>query len=151
NAIETYLELDTNEALKYKDRVQRSPRKKEVLEMEMTWADRLRETGRREGVAIGRQEGVAIGRQEGAEAGLETCQRLLLRLIGRRFGPPSSAVEARVRRLHDLDEIETLSAKVMDAKTLAELGLDAEDAGDPGDAGADDARRDLPLDPRRDR
>ncbi|MEO1366020.1 MAG: hypothetical protein AAFX50_02500, partial [Acidobacteriota bacterium] len=54
NAIETYLELDTHEALKYKDRIQRSPRKKEVLKMEMTWADRLRETGRREGVAIGR-------------------------------------------------------------------------------------------------
>ncbi|MEM1177441.1 MAG: DUF4351 domain-containing protein [Acidobacteriota bacterium] len=119
NAVETYLQLLPEDQLKYDRRVNESPKGTEVLRMEMTWAEKLHQKGHREGVALGRREGVALGHREGVESG----RRMLLRLMASRFGTPSDPLKARIRSLSDLEEIERLSERVLEAETLAELGL----------------------------
>ncbi|MEO1083344.1 MAG: hypothetical protein AAFY88_03805, partial [Acidobacteriota bacterium] len=142
---------DPDQQIKYTRRVEQSPKREEVLEMEMTWADRLRETGRlegleagrqegvalgrqegvalgrQEGVALGRQEGVALGRQEGVESGrregVTVARRLLLELVASRFGSAASRISRRFETLDDLAEIAEWSEKVLRARSLSDLGL----------------------------
>ncbi|MEM8995542.1 MAG: hypothetical protein AAGF23_12225, partial [Acidobacteriota bacterium] len=129
--VETYLELDTDQQLKYTRRVDQSPKREEVLEMEMTWADRLRETGRlegleagrQEGVALGRQEGVALGREKGRREGVAVARRLLLELVTSRFGSAASGIADRFEALDDLAEIAGWSEKVLRARSLSELDV----------------------------
>ncbi|MEO1368526.1 MAG: hypothetical protein AAFX50_15235 [Acidobacteriota bacterium] len=112
NAVETYLELEADERLKYQRRVEESPKREEVLTMEMTWADRLKENGRREGVVVGRREGVAVAR------------RLLLELTSSRFGTTPPALRARFEALTELGDIAAWSEKVAAARTPADLDVD---------------------------
>ncbi|MEM1176900.1 MAG: hypothetical protein AAGM22_01030 [Acidobacteriota bacterium] len=142
NTVETYLELDETEELKYQRRVEASPKREEVREMETTWADRLRheglEAGRREGVAAGRREGVAAGRREGVAVGrregvalgrregVAVAHRLLMELAVSRFGDLTPSVKARFEALGDLAEIAAWSERILKADSLAELGLDSE-------------------------
>ncbi|MEM1177800.1 MAG: hypothetical protein AAGM22_05620 [Acidobacteriota bacterium] len=87
--------------------------------METTWADRLRETGRLEGLETGRLEGTEAGRQEG----VAVARRLLLELMTSRFGSLPAAVEQRFAALDDLAEISAWSDRVLRAGSLTELGL----------------------------
>jgi hypothetical protein len=85
----------------------------EVATMEMTWADRLR------------QEGFEVGIREGIEEGKEVGKRdLLLDLLERRFGPLSQATVKRVRSLTSSEELSRLAARVLDAPSLQDLGLE---------------------------
>lgn len=117
NAVETYLRLTENQQVKYNHRVSKSSKREEVVRMEMTWADRLHQRGRREGVEKGRLEGAEMGRRE-------MGQRLLLRLVTKRFGEPSSTLKRRIAELGDLEELESLSERVFFTESLADLGLD---------------------------
>ena len=54
-----------------------------------TFIDRYIEQGRKEGI----EQGIARGRQEGWQAGEAA---MLLRLIDRKFGPPSEPVRERI-------------------------------------------------------
>lgn len=119
NAVETYLELDKKQHLQYTRRVEQSSKREEVQDMETTWADRLRETGRLEGLETGRLEGTEAGRQEG----VAVARRLLLELMTSRFGPLPAAVEQRFAALDDLAEISAWSDRVLRAGSLTELGL----------------------------
>ena len=75
----------------------------------MSTAERLRREGRAEGLAAGKAEGIAEGR-------IET----LLRLIAKRFGPPTSAAVDRIRSATTAD-LDRWTERFLDAKSLAEL------------------------------
>lgn len=62
-----------------------------------TFIDRYIEQGRQQGWQTGRQEGWQEGREEGWQEGRqEGGASVLLRLIERKFGPPSESVRARI-------------------------------------------------------
>ena len=66
------------------------------------------EEGRAEGEARGRVEGEARGR-------LEEARRLLRQLGERRFGPPDPAVIAALASLTDLERVERVTLRLLDA------------------------------------
>ena len=72
----------------------------EVATLETTWADRIRE------------EGIEKGKRD-----------LLLDLLEQRFGPLPQATVRRVRALTSSEEVSRLAAGVLDAPSLADLGL----------------------------
>jgi hypothetical protein len=72
------------------------------------------EEGRAEGEARGRAEGEARGRADEA--------RLLLRQLGeRRFGPANAEAVAALDRLENLDRLERLSLRVLEATSWDDL------------------------------
>ena len=81
----------------------------EVKETMASTADQLREQGRREGEARGLREG---------------SRKTLRVLLGRRFGPLSPEVEARLANASDR-ELEQWTLRILDARTLAEVLGDA--------------------------
>ncbi|MEM1179019.1 MAG: hypothetical protein AAGM22_11790 [Acidobacteriota bacterium] len=115
NAVETYLNLNENERIKYEQRVRQSPKSKEVAAMETTWADRLHEKGRR--------EGAEEGRREGERQGLEVALRLLRQLAISRFGELPNDLARHLETLDDLGEISALSERVLRAGGPEDLGL----------------------------
>jgi hypothetical protein len=63
-------------------------------------------------------------REEGIEFGEERAQRRLVqRQLTRKFGPLSSAVQARLDAL-TMPQLDVLAEELLDAKSLAELGLE---------------------------
>lgn len=100
-AIETYLELNQEQAMKYAERVARSQRQVEMQKMELTWAGKLHSKGRKEGLELGRRQGVELGRREG----LETSRRMLGMILSQRFGEQGSSL---IERLGSIDEPATL-------------------------------------------
>ena len=134
NGVETYLQLTGRAAEEYAAlRVdQENP---EVEAMEMTWAERMaadyQAKFREEGVLLGLQQGIEKGIEQGIEKGREqglgqATQRLrntLLRLLGQRFGKIPPAVRARVEAIDSLDELGGLTDRILEVKSLDELGL----------------------------
>jgi len=78
----------------------------------LTNADRAARQGFERGVAQGRRQGIEQGRRE-----------LLLALLGRRFGPLPEATLRRLQELRSPEEIEGLAERVLDARSLEDLGL----------------------------
>jgi predicted transposase YdaD len=60
----------------------------------------------------GRAEGEARGRAEGR---LEEARRLLRQLGERQFGPPDSAVGARIERLTEVEQVERATFRLLEA------------------------------------
>jgi uncharacterized protein DUF4351 len=71
----------------------------------------------REGVL---RQGRREGRQEGR---VEEVQRILLRLLERRFGPLPRSVRGEVKRISSLAELERLTERVLEVATLQEMRL----------------------------
>jgi uncharacterized protein DUF4351 len=67
-----------------------------------------------------REEGLQVGRKTGQVEGM---QRLLLRLLGQRFGTLPSGVKKRVRAITSLSRLEELALRVLSTGSLAEIGL----------------------------
>ncbi|MFI5455906.1 MAG: Rpn family recombination-promoting nuclease/putative transposase [Isosphaerales bacterium] len=62
------------------------------------------------------------GRAEGkAEGKAEEARRILLRLGRKQFGPPKAAIKAKIEAITDLDRLEQLTVRILDAKNWAEL------------------------------
>jgi predicted transposase YdaD len=78
--------------------------------MDMTWAGKLKAEGRTEGRQKGRTEGM---------------QHLLLRQAQRRFGPLPEEMQKRLLAVEDTDELNRLSDRLLEARSLQELGLTA--------------------------
>jgi len=108
-AIETYLELNEEQEMKYAERVAQSTHKTEMQSMELTWAGRLHESG----VELGRRE----GRREGVQAG----RRMLRLILSQRFGDAAQPLVDRVERVDDLARIEAISREVLGGASLAEI------------------------------
>jgi hypothetical protein len=61
-------------------------------------------------------EGVEQGMQEG-------MRKVLRRLLAQRFGPLSPSIASRLEAIHSAEELEGLAERVIQARSLAELGL----------------------------
>jgi predicted transposase YdaD len=60
----------------------------------------------------GRQEGLLMGRQEGR---LEEGRQILLRQGTKKFGKPDVATVAALEAIHDVDRLEALGLRILDA------------------------------------
>ncbi len=115
NCVETYLQLTGRAAEQYAIlyAAQANP---EVEVMRMTWADRME--------VEYRQKGLAQGLEQGLEQGIEKGTRqTLLRLLGKRFGEVSPAVRERVEAIGTLDELGGLIDRILEVRSIEELGL----------------------------
>lgn len=120
-AIETYLALNEEQEMKYAERVSESAYRVEMKEMELTWAGKLHERGvlegRKEGVELGRKQGVELGRKQGIELG----RRLLVSLLGQRFGALPKSLIRLIDGLEDPAAIEAASQQALRAASLEEV------------------------------
>ncbi len=107
NCVETYLQLAGRDAKEYAA-LRLAERNPEVEAMEMTWADRM--------VAEYRQKVLAEGLEQGV-------RNTLLRLLGRRFGTVPPAVRAQVEAIDSLEELGGLTDRILEVKSIEELGL----------------------------
>ena len=93
------------------------------------------EQGFEQGIERGIEKGIERGIQRGIEEGVEqgrvqalgqAAQRLrgtFLRLLGQRFGKIPKAVRARVEGIDSLEELSGLTDRILEVKSLEELGL----------------------------
>jgi len=103
NAVETYLQLAGRQAEVYAA-LRHAEENPEVEAMETTWAERMAADYQKKF----REEGV---------------RSTLLRQIGKRFGEVPPAVRARVEAIDSLDELGDLTDRILEVKSLDELGL----------------------------
>lgn len=108
NCIESYLDLTPEETAELEALRSHQPTSEGGV-MEMTWADRMRAEGRKEGF------------QEGQELG---ARQLLLHQLRRRFGKLSAEVERRVEAIRSTTRLNRLAEQVLVARSLAEMGLE---------------------------
>ncbi len=109
NIVETYIELEGEDQRRYAERLA-AETDGEVETMKTTWAGKIMAEGRVKGQAEGMQKGM---------------KRVVLRLIERRFGPLPESARQRLMSLEDPEALDRLSDQVLDARSLAELGLSA--------------------------
>ncbi|MCX6359231.1 MAG: DUF4351 domain-containing protein, partial [Armatimonadetes bacterium] len=86
----------------------------EVTHMMLAFEER----GMKRGLQQGIQQGFSTGRTRGEQA-------VLLRLMQRRFGALAPEVVARVEAIEDQAQLEALADRILDARTLADMGLPA--------------------------
>ncbi len=110
NLIETYFKLSRDHQTRFR-RLVSEEEFREVQEMEVMWADRMRAKYEKEG----REKGLIEGKREA-----------LLRLLTKKFGPLSEDVTARVRALEAVDELDVYLDRVLTATSLEEMELDAQ-------------------------
>jgi len=122
NAVETYLQLAGRQAEEYAA-LRLAEENPEVEAMEMTWAERMAADYQKKF----REEGVLLGLEQGLERGLgkgaERLRSTLLRQLGQRFGKVPPAVRARIEAIDSLDELGGLTDRILEVKSLEELGL----------------------------
>jgi Putative transposase, YhgA-like len=129
NCVETYLELTPEEAAEF---ALLSPvENQEVQAMVMSWADRMKEEGRLEGLEIGRRETLQEARtwadrmrEEGQRTGLkEGIRQILLHQLERRFGSLPPIVLRRIRKIDSVDHLHLLAEQVLTARSIDEIEL----------------------------
>ena len=104
NIVETYLELTNDERERYNKALECEV-DREVKAMQLTWEEKHYYRGRDE------------GRLDGAH-------KTLLRQIEHRLGPISEQAKRRLTSIRDERSLEALATQLLDAKSLADLGLD---------------------------
>lgn len=93
----------------------------EHMKESVTYQKILRE-GLAEGLARGIAEGSAKGRAEGRTEGrAEEVRRILKRQAGKKFGGPNPRFEAAIDSIPDLDRLERLAERLLDAASWEEL------------------------------
>jgi hypothetical protein len=83
----------------------------EVKQMILSFHTRVHEQALQQGLT----QGLSTGRAHGEQA-------VLLRLMRRRFGALDPKVVAHVEAIQDTDQLEALADRILDARTLEELG-----------------------------
>ena len=111
NWVETYLQLDERETMEYA-RLCELTVNQEVRDMEMTWAERMEEKYTQKGL----EKGFEKGRLEG-------MRQIVLQLLGRRFGAVPETVRRKVEAIEESAPLSDLTNKVLDARSIEELGL----------------------------
>jgi hypothetical protein len=137
--VETYFELDEGETERFR-RFLWKRGYREVEKMEGTWADKMmdkgriegllkgREQGREEGHEQGREEGHEQGREEGHEQGfkdgtLEGKRGTLMRLLTAKFGSVSEETKSRIQALESISELDVYLERVLTAESIEDMGL----------------------------
>jgi len=107
--------------------------------MWMTWSEKQKAEGKKEGLRLGKQEGrklgqqeglkagqregLKLGKQEGLEEGARSLQKVLLSLLDQRFGPLPENVYRQVEAIGSLRRLTRLAEKVLVVNSLRELRL----------------------------
>jgi hypothetical protein len=107
DVVETYVELKPEEAKRYAAELERESNQ-EVCEMEMSWSQKLRAEGRREGEARGQVKGVrsAIGL-----------------LWENKFGPLAEANRHQLEKTSELSRLYEILEQVSEAQSVEEIHL----------------------------
>ncbi len=79
--------------------------------------------GIEKGIETGIERGIERGIEKGIAKGVERLRQTLLRLLGKRFGEVSPAVRERVGAIGSLDELGGLIDRILEVKSIEELGL----------------------------
>lgn len=108
NLIETYLPVPEEERERYRQLVSREEYRK-VQEVELTWADKLRQEGREEGL----QAGLVQGKRQ-----------TLKRQLAAKFGGLSKGVEATIDALASAEDLDRCLDRVLTAGSVKDLGLE---------------------------
>jgi len=111
NTVETYVDLDDEAREEYARLLSREP-SQEVRIMEMTWGEQIEARGE----ARGEAREIEKGRLEGMRA-------VVLGLLGRRLGPLAADTRERIQEITDGDELSGLADRLLDARSVADLGL----------------------------
>ncbi len=117
NCVETYLELTPEETAEFE--ALRPFENLEVRVMEMTWADKMMEKGRVEGLEQGLRQGLAQGQATAVQA----LRRVVLQQLGQRFGPVPEPARRHVTRIDSLERLTEIATKLLTARSLDDLGL----------------------------
>jgi hypothetical protein len=131
--VEAYLELTPGEAKEYKklDAGNRG----EATAMWMTWSEKLKAEGWKEGVKLGKREGVKVGKKlgklegrrtgklEGRQEGVRSLQEVLLFQLAQRFGPLPESIHRQVEAIDSPRRLTNLMKRVLTAGSLRELRL----------------------------
>ncbi|NJL26661.1 MAG: hypothetical protein HC897_01705 [Thermoanaerobaculia bacterium] len=105
--VETYLELNDEEAERYAAKLASEDENQEVRTMALSWSEKIE----------------AKAYERGVQQGLRQMIRMLQHQLERRFGPlPQTALE-RLSAIGDPITLEQLGRKLIDARSLEELGL----------------------------
>jgi hypothetical protein len=102
NCVETYLQLSGRDAVEYARLVGRTENR-EVMAMQLTWAEKMEAKGRTEA--------------------LETLRTVVLHQLEQRFGPLPERTRRRVGRLRSLRSLRGIAEQVLVANSLRDLGL----------------------------
>ncbi len=90
--------------------------------MLISYADKMTAEGRSEGF----YQGLCEGRREGRRSGvLKGKRNALLRQLKRKFGPLPQETRSRVRALNSPEEVDRYLDRVLDADSLAAMGLES--------------------------
>ncbi|HEX3529444.1 MAG TPA: Rpn family recombination-promoting nuclease/putative transposase [Thermoanaerobaculia bacterium] len=127
--VEAYLELTPPEAEEYK--ILSTRHRRRTRAMWMTWSERLKEEGKKEGLRLGKQEGRKLGQQEGLKLGkreglqeaARSLQQVLLSLLDQRFGPLPESIHRQVEAISSLRRLTRLAEQVLTVGSIRELRL----------------------------
>ena len=119
--VEAYLQLTPEEAAAYKVLSARNRRRTRA--MFMTWSERLKEEGKREGLELGKQKGLKLGERKGLQEGARSLRQVLLSLLDQRFGPLPETVHRQVEAINSLRRLTRLAEQALTANSLRELRL----------------------------
>jgi hypothetical protein len=114
NWIETYIQLDERDAAEY-DRLRSLASNEEVKTMELTWAERME--------LQGVEKGMEKGLEQGLTAGIQALRQVVVRLLGRRFGPVPETVQRKVEAIDSMESLGSLAEKVLEVESIEEMGL----------------------------
>lgn len=91
--------------------------------MFMTWSERLKEEGKREGLELGKQKGLKLGERKGLQEGARSLRQVLLSVLDQRFGPLPEIVHRQVEAISSLRRLTRLAEQALTANSLRELRL----------------------------
>jgi hypothetical protein len=103
--IETYFPLSDSQKERYQRLVSRKEYRK-VQDVELTWAEKLEQKGREEGLLAGKRE-------------------VLLRFLTAKFGPLPEWAKERIDVVDSMDELDGYLDRVLVASSLEDMELDA--------------------------
>jgi Domain of unknown function (DUF4351) len=104
--VKSYLQLKGRDLEEYRSKLA-LPAYREVRDMELTWKETL-------------EQRENVGRIEG---GIEALRRFVLRQMERRFGTLPESVRRKVEALDSTDSLTEVGDKLLDAGSIAEIGL----------------------------
>ncbi len=111
NLIETYFKLNADQKESF-SRLLSKKEFREAREMQVTWADAIREEGREQGREQGREEGLVAGKRQ-----------TLLQQLATKFGSLPEEITSRVQAVDSLEELDGYLDRVLTAKSLEEMRL----------------------------
>ena len=106
NWVETYLQLEERDLAEY-ERLRELAINREVIAMEMTWAEKME----------------IEYTQRGFQRGLDALHHVVLRLLSQRFGSVPEAVRQKVEAIDSMDSLSNLAGKVLEVQSIDDMGL----------------------------